>query len=99
MPGVQKPHCRRVMVLEGLLQRIERAVRRRERFDGSHVAALGLHGERQARAHGDAIDQHRAAAAYAMLAADMGPGGAERMAKKIAEQHARLGFRRQARGH
>ena len=82
-----------VMVLECLLQRIKGGVQRREQFNGTHVAALGLNGERQARAYGSAIDQDRAASANAMLAADVGAGRTERMAEKVTEQHAQLGFR------
>src|SRR4029079_1554650 len=55
---------------------------------------LGLHGERQARAHRGAVDLHRAAAADAGLAADVRAGGAERMPQEDAEQGARLGLGR-----
>ncbi len=71
---------------------------RGERFHGAHLAAFGLDRKRQARARGDAVDQHRAGAADAVLAADMGAGGAERVAEEIAEQHARLGLRRELCG-
>src|SRR4051794_34176132 len=81
-----------VMVLERLLQLAQLAVRAGERFHGLHVAAFGLHGEREAGAHRGTIDLHRAAAADAMLAADVGSGRAEGMAQKIAEQSARLGL-------
>ena len=74
------------------LQRVERAVGRGERFHGFHLAAFGLHRERQAGARGDAVDQHGAGAADAVLAADMGAGGAEPLAKEIGEQRARLGL-------
>ena len=81
-----------VIVAERGLQRVERAVGGGEQFHGAHVAAFGLHGERQAGALRHAVDQHGAGAAHAVLAADMGAGGAERMAQEVGEQHARLGF-------
>src|SRR4029077_11237299 len=63
-----------------------------ERLHGLHVAAFGLHGQREARAHRGTVDLHRAAAADAVLAAHVGPGRAEAVAQKIAEQGARLGL-------
>ena len=78
------PALQRVMVLERLLQLVELAVGAGERLHGLHLAALGLHRERQARAHRGAVDLHGAAAADAVLAADMGAGRAERMAQEVA---------------
>ena len=49
-----------------------------------------LHGEHQAGAHAVAVDQHRAGAAHAVLAADMRAGEPERVAQEIGEQQARL---------
>jgi hypothetical protein len=85
-----------VMLLEGPLQRIERAVRRGERFNRGDGTAFGLHRERQAGAHRNPVEQHRAGAAHAMLAADMGAGRPDDMAQKVGEQHPRLGFARGA---
>src|SRR5580704_3700726 len=84
-----------VIVAECLLQGVELAVGRGERFHGAHLAPFRLHRKRQAGARGDAVDQHGAGAADAVLAADMGAGGPEPLAKEIAEQHARLGFGRE----
>src|SRR5438445_531996 len=47
-------------------------------------------GEEQAGARAVAVDQHRAGAAHAVLAADMGARESERVAQEIAEQQARL---------
>ena len=82
------------MVLERLLQLVELAVGRGEQLDRADLAALRLHGEREARTHRRAVDHHRAAAADAVLAADMGAGRTERLAQEIAQQHARLGLGR-----
>ena len=60
--------------------------------------ALGLHREHQAGARRHAVDLHGAGAADAVLAADMGAGGAEDVAQEIAEQQARLGLGLDARG-
>ena len=48
--------------------------------------AIGLHGERQAGAHAVAVDQDRAGAADAVLAADVGAGQAKFAAQEIGEQ-------------
>ena len=78
----------RVAILEGLLDRMQRAVLGGERLDGADLVAGGLHREGQARAAGLAVDQHRAGAADAVLAADMGAGEAELVAEEIGEEHA-----------
>src|SRR6516164_11533427 len=75
-----------MIVAKRLLQRIERAVWARERFHGLDRAAFGLDRKRQTRAGGDAVDQHGASAADAVLAADMGAGRAQRMTEKIAKE-------------
>ena len=63
---------------------------RREPFDGGDAAAVGLRREHQARADGGAIDDHRAGAAHAMLAADMRAGEQEIVTQKVAQQQARF---------
>ncbi len=70
MPGVQKPHCQRVTITEGLLEFRER-LRRSQTFDCLHLRAIGLNSEHQARARGPPIHDDRAGAAHAMFAADM----------------------------
>ena len=79
--------------MKGLLHRVKRRTRRGETFDSRHVVALGLDGEHQARAHRRSIQQNRAAAAHAMLAADVGSGQAEVVTKVIRQQAARVGRR------
>ena len=51
MPGVQKPHCRRVLVAQRLLHRVQRAVGRGEAFDRGHRGAIRLNRQHQAGAH------------------------------------------------
>src|SRR5215470_7389261 len=63
----------RMMRDEGALQRMQ-VVGRAEPFDGADVLALRLYCEHQAGAHRLAINDHRAGAADAMLAADMRAG-------------------------
>src|SRR5262245_66068814 len=77
------------MLAEGRLQRREALVAR-ETFDGGDLRALGLHREHEARAHCRAVDQHRAGAADAVLAADMRAGEAEVMAQAVGERQPRL---------
>ena len=49
-----------------------------------------LDGEQQARASRGAVEDHRAGAADAVLAADVRPGKAESVADEIREEEARL---------
>ena len=49
--------------------------------------AVGLHREHQAGADRRAIEQDRAGAAHAVLAADMGAGEQQFVAQEIAQQH------------
>ena len=89
MPGVQKPHCRRVLLMHRLLEGAVAAVLC-HRFDGGDGVALHLHRESEARPRRRAVDQHGAGAANAVLAADMGAGQAEILAQHVREQAARL---------
>ena len=52
--------------------------------------AVGLDGEHDARARRLAVEQNRAGAAHAVLAADVRAGQPEILADEIAEQQARL---------
>src|SRR5262245_1714992 len=62
----------------------------RQAFDGHDLAALGLHGQYQAAAHGLAVEEQRAGSANPMLAADMRARKPQVMAKAIRERQARL---------
>ena len=86
MPAVQKPHCKRVISLERCLQNAEAVRRRRKAFDGPHLAAVDLHGEREAGARRLAVDVDGAGAAHAVLAADMGAGRSDLMTQEIGQQ-------------
>ena len=72
----------------GVANRIDRG--RRQPFHGGDAAAVGLRREHQARADRGAVDDHRAGAAHAMLAADMRTGEQEIVTQKVAQQQARL---------
>ena len=77
------------MLAERLLQR-RQLVGVGEALDGLDVGAVDLHRQHQAGAHRRAVDDHRAGAADAMLAADVRAGQSERVAQKIAEMRARF---------
>ena len=62
-----------VVIHEGLLHRMQ-FVAVGQTLDGANFLAVGLHREHQAGAHRLAVDDHRAGAANAVLAADMGAG-------------------------
>jgi UDP-N-acetylglucosamine enolpyruvyl transferase len=73
-------------LVKSLLDRVQRLTVAREALDGRHVMALRLHGQHQARPHRRAVEQHRAASAHAVLAADMRAGQAEVVAEVVAQQ-------------
>ena len=70
---------------ERLLERVKRTVARKP-LDRRHRAALRLHREREARLDDTAVDEHRAGAAHASLAAALGAGQREIIAQQVAEQ-------------
>ena len=61
-----------------------------EAFDRADLSAVRLHGEHQARAHRLAVDDHRAGAADAVLAADMGAGLPAILADGVGQRTPRL---------
>ena len=87
---MQKPHWRPWCSVERLLQRVQRAVGRGEPLDGADLGAVGGRREHQARADRRAVDEHRAAAADAVLAPDVRAGEPELVAEHVREQVARL---------
>src|ERR1700719_579364 len=81
-----------VILMKGLLQRMQLVGARCDAFDGEKVVAVRLDGEHQARPHRTAVHQDRAGAAYTVLAAQMRAGEAELMADKIRERDPNLDF-------
>ena len=75
---------------ERVLDHAEFARRGREALDGGDLVAVGLHREHQAGSHRFAIEQHRAGAADAVLAAGMGAVEQEILAQRIEQRLARL---------
>src|SRR5262249_53559782 len=82
LPGRAKTALRAVMLDERLLQRIEPAVLC-ETLDGLHRPAIGPHSEVAARVNGPAVQQNRAGAAFATVAANLCSGQAEVIAQKF----------------
>src|SRR5450756_1478389 len=66
----------------------------RQALDCRHLVVLGLDREHEAGTHRGAIEQYRAAAAHAVLAADMSAGQAEVMAEVVRKQAAWISGRR-----
>src|SRR5207244_5677108 len=79
----------RVLLAERLLQRRQRAVLS-EALDGLQLVPVDLGGEHQTGADGDAFEDHRAGAADAVLAADVGTGEAEPVAEEVRQEQPRL---------
>ena len=80
-----------IILDERFLHRIKLAILG-QAFDGRDLAPIGLHGEMQARFHDFAVEQHRASAALADDATDMGTGQANGLAQEMRQQNARLNF-------
>ena len=89
-------HARRA---EAALQRVAALERRlqigdgagiRQAFDGLDLGAVALHRENEAAAHDRAVEPHRAGAAHAVLAADMGAGERKIVAQEIDQRLARF---------
>ena len=79
-----------VIVTERLLQRVQRLSVGRKTLDRGDLMPVRLHGEHQARARGEVIEQDRAGAADAVLAAEMRAGEAEAVAQEIGERQPHL---------
>jgi hypothetical protein len=77
-----------VVVDEGLLHRMQWAVRLGEALDRRDVAAFGRGGEREAREHTPAVDKHGARAALAVVAPFFGSGQTEVFAQSVKERRA-----------
>src|SRR5262249_13810607 len=88
-PRRAEPALQAVHLLEALLDRVELTVLV-EALDGDDAAAVGLDREQRARLHRRAVEQDRARAAAARVAADVGPGQLQRAADEMDEQRARL---------
>ena len=61
-----------------------------EAFDGGDRRAVHLDGKARARFDGDAVQEHRAGAALAGIAADLGAGERRELADEVHEQRPRL---------
>ena len=88
-PGVQNPHCKRVTVAKCLLYGAEPPISGATAFGRGDVGAFGRHREHQAGPHRLSVDKHRASAADAMLAADMGAGELRIVSDGVGQQPAR----------
>ena len=78
---------------KSLLQRMQRFVCA-DTFDGGDFGTVSLGSEEQTGAHRAAVEQHRASAAYAVFAPDVGSNQTEIMAYEINQRTARLNRRR-----
>ena len=77
---------------EAVLQRVQLTVLR-ESFDRGDLGALGLHGEDRAGLGAAAVDEDRAGAALAGVAADVRAGQIQLLAQEVHEECARLDVR------
>ena len=69
---------------EGFLHRIE-LVALGQAFDGENLFAFHPHGELAARIHVATVDNHRAGAAFAAVAADLGAGETQLIAQHLGQ--------------
>ena len=61
-----------------------------ESLDGGDLGALGGDGQSQARVDRAAVDEHRAGAALAVIAALLGPGQRQILAQRVEQRHAQV---------
>src|SRR5262249_19837916 len=76
-----------VLFPEGVLQRMQRPVRR-ETFNRGDVGSVRLNRKHRARLYWPTVDQHVARAALTRIPTDVRAGQAELFAKVVHEQHA-----------
>src|SRR5215471_5521594 len=81
-----------VFLPEGFLHRMQLAVLS-QAFDGHDGGAVGLHGQDRAGLDRVAVHQHRAGAALARIAADVGSGQTQRLAQEMRQEKPRLDLR------
>ena len=85
--GRAESALKRMMLLEGCLQRSEPLLHRKA-FDGGDLRALRLYGEHQAGARAAPVEQNRAGPADAVLAADMRTRELQFVTQEIGKHHA-----------
>ena len=83
-----------VIVLEGLLQRVQLLVVGRDALHRQNLPPVGLDREHEATSRGAAVEQDSAGAANAVLASDMGAGEQELVANEVGQQHPGLDLAR-----
>jgi hypothetical protein len=76
-----------------LLNRVESGARRGKALDCRYLVAFSLDGEHQARPDRSSVEEHSAAPAHSVLAADMGAGQAQVVTQVVREQPARISRR------
>ena len=89
IPGVQKPHWSAWWRRKDSCSAVS-GPRAGERLDGVDAAPVRLHGEEAAAAHRDAVQEDRARAADAVLAADVRAGEPQAVAEEVGQQEPRL---------
>ena len=78
-----------MLLPEAFLQRVQLAVLG-QTLDRGDLGAVGLDGEDRAGLDAAAVDQHRARAALARVAADVRAGQQQLLAQEVDEEQARL---------
>jgi hypothetical protein len=80
----------RIEVDEGLLHRVELAVRPRQAFDGRHPPVVRHHCKRETGQDAAPIDMHRAGAALPVIATLLRSREADMLAQSVEERDARI---------
>ena len=93
-PGRAEAALEAVTFVERLLHRMQRRPQNGQALDGRHFVAFGLNREHQARPHRRSVEQHSAAAADPMLAANVRAGQTEVVSKMVREQATRIALGR-----
>src|SRR5215469_14220467 len=83
---------RRIVVDEGLLNRVQLAFLR-QRFNREDLAALGLNRQHRAGIHWAVVEHHRAGAAFALVADPLRAGQIESVPQRVQQRNPRLQHR------
>ena len=88
--GGAEPALKAVVIVKGLLQRMQLPILAGHALDCVDDGAINLHRKHQATAHRQTVDQNRAGATNTVFATDMSPREANLMAQTINQGKPRL---------
>jgi hypothetical protein len=88
--GGAEPTLKAMVIVKGLLQRMQLPILASQALDRSDDGAISLHGKHKATTYRLSVDQHRAGATNTVLATDMGSSEINLMTQAIGQGKSRL---------